>query len=355
MMNKIFSKISLSSLLIVGAALNTGYAGAVDVELAAKGIPLYTAQCASCHGEDGKSETITGKALNARNFVSDTFKQGDSLEEISDSIAKGVPGTTMVAFAHLSEEVRTAIASYILSLRSGTTIAAAAPSEPTEDHSHALDIYKQICASCHGDDGSAQTPTGLAIKARDFTKGTYKQGDSIEAISKSIAEGVPATAMAPFPQISEDDRHALAKLLLAMKGGKLFQSSAPAKEPAAERKVSIPYAMTRIENPHRASFKTPFNDDSIGSAIYTKNCAECHGQNGEGGISINMVSAAPFYRVRTEALLGHDGDWLKDRSTFASLISKGLPGSFMPGIGTLTTEEMNSLYDYLKACVKKVQ
>lgn len=48
---------------------------------------------------------------------------------------------------------------------------------------------KYNCVSCHGKDGKGQTPTGKALKARDFTKGNFKNGDSVKALANTILNG----------------------------------------------------------------------------------------------------------------------------------------------------------------------
>jgi cytochrome c1 len=66
-----------------------------------------------------------------------------------------------------------------------------------------------------------------------------------------------------------------------------------------------------------------------------------------------MISPAPYYRVRTQPLLGHSGYWLTDKAAFVKLISEGLPGRLMPGNGTLTKKEIDDLYNYMRDCFSK--
>ena len=39
------------------------------------GEKLFVTNCASCHGNDGKSQTDVGKAVKARNLIADEYKQ----------------------------------------------------------------------------------------------------------------------------------------------------------------------------------------------------------------------------------------------------------------------------------------
>ncbi|MES2615253.1 MAG: cytochrome c [Bdellovibrionota bacterium] len=75
---------------------------------------------------------------------------------------------------------------------------------------------EKTCVLCHGANGKADTPTGLAMKATDLTAGVFTHNaEKLEAtayILKVIENGVPGTAMVSFKlQIpSEQDRKDLA-------------------------------------------------------------------------------------------------------------------------------------------------
>ncbi len=87
------------------------------------GDKLFATNCASCHGNDGKAQTDIGKAVKARNLVSDEFKQlkdkkkGVTEVDVFNTLKTGVPGTGMASFAHLPEADRKALAKYVVSLR----------------------------------------------------------------------------------------------------------------------------------------------------------------------------------------------------------------------------------------------
>jgi high-affinity iron transporter len=88
------------------------------------GDKLFVANCASCHGPDGTSQTDVGKALKARNLVADAYKQiADkksgkvTKNDVMGTLKTGVPGTGMASFGHLSDKDREAIAEYVVSLR----------------------------------------------------------------------------------------------------------------------------------------------------------------------------------------------------------------------------------------------
>jgi mono/diheme cytochrome c family protein len=84
-----------------------------------KGKAAFATNCVPCHGEKGEGNGAAAAALNPkpRNFVTEPFKQGDKPEQIFETLAKGVPGSSMVAFTGLSEEDRWALAYYVTTLR----------------------------------------------------------------------------------------------------------------------------------------------------------------------------------------------------------------------------------------------
>lgn len=97
---------------------------------------------------------------------------------------------------------------------------AAAPTEsaPPEDLALGKKLYEEkTCVLCHGADGKAQTPTGVAMKATDLSSGQFHSNkanmEPVAYIKQVIEAGVPGTAMVGFQaQIpDEKDRSALAQ------------------------------------------------------------------------------------------------------------------------------------------------
>lgn len=99
-------------------------------EAAAKAKTTFMTTCSPCHGPKGHGDGPAAAALNPkpRNFTTDTMKNGDKVEDVFKSISEGLKGTPMVAFAHIPENDRWALAYYVLQLRS-----AGAPAAPPAD------------------------------------------------------------------------------------------------------------------------------------------------------------------------------------------------------------------------------
>ena len=102
------------------AALAAGCAGESDDGAVAQGKALFTRNgCAVCHGPDGRGDGQIAATLQPppRDFRDPAaYKNGHSEAAIARTIQKGMPGTSMPGYGHLSAEEREQIAAYIRSL-----------------------------------------------------------------------------------------------------------------------------------------------------------------------------------------------------------------------------------------------
>ncbi|HYS79280.1 MAG TPA: cytochrome c [Anaeromyxobacteraceae bacterium] len=88
-------------------------------ELLEIGKVSFKVNCASCHGEKGEGDGVSADALVPKptNLTTDRLKNGAKVGQVFETLAKGVPGTAMIAFTHLPEDERWALAYYIVDLR----------------------------------------------------------------------------------------------------------------------------------------------------------------------------------------------------------------------------------------------
>jgi len=99
---------------------------------------------------------------------------------------------------------------------------AAAPTIPTDPASlkQAATLYQQKCAACHGLKGKGDGPVARTLTTRpaDFSAGEFKQGDTDDAVFKSISTGVPGTQMAGWKgRLSETEISGLIGYIRSMK------------------------------------------------------------------------------------------------------------------------------------------
>ena len=64
------------------------------------GAQVYAANCATCHGEQGRGDGPAGAGLQPppANFTDAEWKYGSDLESVVRIIENGVPGTAMIAW-----------------------------------------------------------------------------------------------------------------------------------------------------------------------------------------------------------------------------------------------------------------
>ena len=82
----------------------------------------------------------------------------------------------------------------------------------------------------------------------------------------------------------------------------------------------------------------------LGTALFAKNCASCHGKGGNGGTA-PVLNAKEFLKATTDEQI-------------QTLVSAGVPGSEMPAWsldygGTMTEEQVRQLVTYLRSLEAK--
>jgi mono/diheme cytochrome c family protein len=80
-------------------------------------------------------------------------------------------------------------------------------------------LYAVNCVACHGEKGDGNGTAGAMLnpKPRNFVVDKFKKGDKAEQVYKTLAEGLPGTAMAAYGYLPEADRCALAHYVLAFR------------------------------------------------------------------------------------------------------------------------------------------
>src|SRR5689334_16946399 len=65
-------------------------------------------------------------------------------------------------------------------------------------------LFVERCSKCHGEDGRAQTPKGLKMKARDFTDPEFQKGKTDDQLIDSVTNGTEKD-MPPFGKVLSPD------------------------------------------------------------------------------------------------------------------------------------------------------
>ena len=90
-----------------------------DAELLERGRTVYTQQCASCHGQEGRGDGSAARFLDPkpRDFTAAQWEHASEgpVEAIAAVVANGIDDTAMTPFSDvLSEDQINAVASYVV-------------------------------------------------------------------------------------------------------------------------------------------------------------------------------------------------------------------------------------------------
>ncbi|MBI2346859.1 MAG: c-type cytochrome [Deltaproteobacteria bacterium] len=222
------------------------------------GKKLYAAQCATCHGAEGKGDGAAAAALTPgpRNFTSDEgWKFGRAPSEMLKTVTDGSPGTSMASFSGVPVKDRWAVVHYVRTFMRNppedtpetiakvtTPAAGAAPEQPkafipvtmamqlmAEPEQRQFGVrknapanglgqalYQQHCVSCHGAAGEGAIKvrtigsnpyTYLKTKSFSESKGAWVANEP--AFIKLISEGMPGYGKPGLAHFTTAEWHAL--------------------------------------------------------------------------------------------------------------------------------------------------
>ena len=197
-------------------------------KLLALGKQTYAQQCVACHGIGGRGDGEAAYLLypKPRDFVAakyrlvSTWDRVPTDQDLFDTISRGMPGSAMPSWEHLAAEQRWGLVYYIKSLAekpieikaqkmpaadgSGGEGIIEVPKAPPFDaaaRARALELYKDACASCHGDTGRGdgaqeqKNDEGFPTRPRDLTAGVFKGSPDPIALYRHIVVGIPGSPM----------------------------------------------------------------------------------------------------------------------------------------------------------------
>ena len=291
-----------------------GGAAAENAPSVARGEQLIAQRsCTACHklGEkDGRvSPDLSFEGLiRDENWLMDHFKEPRS--RIPDSIMP-VFGFSDADYHSMTE--------YLLSRKTAPTF------------KNGEEIYKGLCARCHGEKGDGKGATYLYLDPapRDLTKASFMNSKPEERFLQSLKQGVPGTSMPPWERVlSEQQRKDVLDYV--------FQTFVKEpRQPLKERKVPE-------TNP------VAFSPESVaaGEHIFLERCTGCHGRKADGK-GPNSLDISPRPRnLRNSAFINN----ASDKRLFTS-ITYGVEGTAMPSwidYG-LTQNDIGSLINFIRS------
>jgi mono/diheme cytochrome c family protein len=267
---------------------STGSVAVADTKSPAKpsapqdrGEALYAQHCAACHGAKGDGLGLAATFLfpKARDFRAGRFRLVSTSNgvptqaDLEQVLARGMPGSAMISWGHLSEADRTLLAQHVMKLRRDgardVELALAKESDETlsdEELKAAVDrvttpgevlnppaagtatpeaiargaaLYKaKACVSCHGGKGKGDgqqkmvDAEGLPTRPRDLTLGLYKGSPDFAEVYRRLWLGMPGSPMPASAQLTPEEISDLVHFVLSL-------SDEATREAAVMKRVAI--------------------------------------------------------------------------------------------------------------------
>ena len=338
-------------------------ADALSDDRVSHGRTIYAAQCVSCHGAQG--EGGVGPALNNRTVLKNT------LDEVYFSVIRsGVPSTQMPAWSVdyggplTDEDVRSVVA-FIRAWE--PTAPEVLPVVFTPSAERGALLFSDVCTACHGENGLG----GQAGAINDAARLAQVDDDLYREI---VRNGKPALGMPAWGAVLTSDQvEDLVALAAAWRQGQevavpynvtdeiagavfslqqndtesaalrveraLSVASGPAVEVLANAQVQLTGgdfagALATLE---ALKEQWPIGDAVIGGEAYAEQCANCHGDAGEGKAGLGLpLNPSQFVQDNTNAAL-------------VQFVLDGRPGTAMSGFkGRLTEAEIANIIAILR-------
>jgi mono/diheme cytochrome c family protein len=258
------------------------------------GEALYARHCAACHGDKGDGQGLAAAFLfpKPRDFRAGRFRlistsnAVPTLADLEQVLVRGMPGSAMISWKHLSEADRKLIAEYVMKLRRDgardVELALAKEADETlseEDLKAAVDrvttagevlqppaetpatpeaiargaaLYKaKACASCHGDRGKGDgqqkmvDAEGLPTRPRDLTRGIFKGSPTFAEVYRRLWLGMPGSPMPSSQQLTPEEVADMVHFVLSLSEESTRDAVVLKRvEIAAKRVSAIPSALS---------------------------------------------------------------------------------------------------------------
>lgn len=210
----------------------------------AVGKQVYDANCAQCHGPQGKGDGYGApflvpppRDLTAGQFKFRTTASGQlpTDEDLFRTISRGANGTGMPPWQYLlTDNERWALVDYVKTFdtrfgaaRSRTPMPLPEAAAKSPSASRGRDVYaKMQCAKCHGEDGRGVGPSaptlvdakGRYVNTRDLTQpGSFRTGWTDREILRTLETGMNGVPMPSYSgAMSKQEEHDLIAYVMSL-------------------------------------------------------------------------------------------------------------------------------------------
>jgi mono/diheme cytochrome c family protein len=197
---------------------------------------IYGANCAHCHGADGRGNTPLGRALKLRDLRSYETK-GRTEEDLIVVIGKGAAQGKMPAFQKkLGPEAVRLLAVYVHDIDHQVQPPATTTTGNSSQPMDVKEVYLSRCAHCHASDASGNSVLGRQMKIHDLRTGLAQITD--EQLITIIAHGSDGGRMPGFQKkLGQEMVSELGRYLRELTGtgnARPLRTEAPLPSPAMQ-------------------------------------------------------------------------------------------------------------------------
>lgn len=224
---------------------------AQNTALSGEGQALFKTNCARCHGDNGEGNGPQSVGLNPppRNYRTETFKYGNDIVSIFNTLRSGSPGTSMPSFALLPTKDLFALAHYVRTLVPNPTVttedilaqlpaklgagetvpqgpripilfamermavpaAEAAEVLPMNLRLPGAQVYANNCAACHGAKGEGRAVDWISVDPYIYSRTavlTNREAtwfNNREAFAGLVTHGLPGRVMPGNAELTEQE------------------------------------------------------------------------------------------------------------------------------------------------------
>jgi mono/diheme cytochrome c family protein len=234
---------------------------------------------------------------------------------------------------------------------------------PTHAEPNGPALFAQNCARCHGPTGNGDGFTSLFLDppARRFGREKFALASTTNAVptdddlSYVIQHGIPGTSMPSFEHLTDAERAALASHVRRLAHGglyaRLFERAAKEEDPDVVEislqtaKQLVPGSLLTVPN----NLPDPTAESiARGQATFTKNCATCHGPQGQGdGPQVKDMKNDNGWPTKPRDLARGVFKGGAEPDRVYARIALGMPGTPMPGSPSLKPDELGDLVNFV--------
>ena len=195
----------------------------------------------------------------------------------------------------------------------------------------AEEIYKGLCARCHGEHGDGKGVTYLYLDPapRDLTKAAFMNSKPDERFLQSLKNGVPGTSMPPWERVLTDEQRRAVLTYVFQTFVKEARGEIKAHKVPEQNLVAL-----SADSTHR------------GEQIFLQRCTGCHGRKADGK-GPNSLDISPRPRDLRNSFFVNS---VPDRRLFDSILY-GVQGTAMPSwidYG-LTQNDVGDLINFIRS------